>query len=59
MRYNLRFRFFDTEQQAIDFCDQQNSRGTYYKRRRYPAHYTPWMSRSDTDKAHFVAWFYD
>lgn len=57
-RYQLCFRFFETEQAAKNFCYSENKSGSYYKRKTYPAHFTPWESPSPTDKAHFIAWYH-
>lgn len=59
MRYELRFHIFDTEQDARSFCDKQNSSGTNYNRRRYPAHYTEYAGYWTSETPAYIAWFYD
>jgi hypothetical protein len=53
-RYNMTFKFFDTEEQAKIFCDNENL--VRYISKKHPAHYTPWSNESGTEKA-FVAWY--
>lgn len=54
-KYNLWYIFADTEEQAREICARENSTGTYYKRKHYPAHYTPWDSADGTEHK-FIIW---
>lgn len=49
------FYFVDTEEEAVMACEAENSRGTYYKRKHHPAHYTPWTS-ADGKERKFIVW---
>lgn len=51
------FEFFDTEAEAIAFCDRENRTGSYYKRTHYKAIYTPWTSLDGTEHK-YIAWTY-
>lgn len=53
-RYSMTFKFFDTEEQAKSFCDNENL--NRYIRKNHPAHYTPWTSQDGTEHK-FVAWY--
>ena len=54
-KYQYRFKFVDTEEEAKEFCEAQNRQATRYMRKNHPAHYTPWNSR---DEYKFVCWYY-
>lgn len=54
-RYNLWYIFADTEAEAREICDRENSTGTAYKRKHHPAHYTPWSS-ADGRESLFIVW---
>lgn len=56
-RIQMTFEFKDTEEQAIAFCESINRSLSSYRRKKYPAHYTPWQSSSPSDKARFVCWY--
>lgn len=56
-KLRLTFDFFDTEEQAADFCFNYNANSSYYMRKNKPAHYTPWSS-SDGKEQKFIAWYY-
>jgi len=53
-RYRKTFKFFDTEEQAIDFCANENK--NRYIRNNHPAHYTSWVSQNRTEHK-FIAWY--
>jgi hypothetical protein len=53
-RYRESFQFFDTEDQAKEFCDKENL--NRYIKEHHPASYTPWTSKDGKEKA-FVAWY--
>lgn len=53
-RYKTTFQFFDTENQAQEFCDKENQ--NYYIRKHHKASYTPWSS-TDGKEHKFVAWY--
>lgn len=53
-RYKKSFKFFDTEEDAIEFCATENK--NYYIRKNHPAHYTPWVSKDGTENK-FIAWY--
>lgn len=55
MKTRLTFQFFDTEQEAREFCDNENRA---HPRRKNRAHYTPWSSTDPRDTAQFIAWYY-
>ncbi len=54
-RYNLWYIFAQTEQEAREICEHENSTGTAYKRRNHPAHYTPWSSADGRENL-FIVW---
>ena len=54
-RYNLWYIFADTEAEARTICEHENSIGTAYKRRNYPASYTPWSSADGRENL-FIVW---
>lgn len=56
-KYQFTFTFFDDEQSAKAFCENENRTGTAWKRLKYKAHYTPWTSKEKTENA-FVAFYY-
>lgn len=56
-RYRQTFQFAETEAEAKAFCDAENRAGSAYKRKKYPASYTPWTS-SDGKEQKFVCWYY-
>lgn len=56
MRYHRTYHIVKTEAEAIDFCHKENSSGSYYKRKNYPATYTPWSS-IDGKETGFVCWY--
>lgn len=55
-KYQLDFEFFDTEQEAKEFCDKTNKAASRYVRTKSPAHYTPWESQDHTEHK-FIAWY--
>lgn len=54
-RYKPWCIFTDTEQQAREICERENSTGTAYKRKHHTAHYTPWASADGTEHK-FIVW---
>ena len=54
-RYQLTFKFFDTESEAKAFCDKENT--IPYIRKNHPATYTNWSSTDGTEHK-FVAWYH-
>lgn len=54
-KYRAWFIFADTETDARAICERENATGTAYKRRRHPAHYTPWSS-ADGHENKFIVW---
>lgn len=54
-RYNLWYIFADTESEAREICESENSTGTYYKRKNHKANYTPWDSADGTEHK-FIVW---
>jgi len=56
-KYELRFCFVDTEEEAIQEVFKENSTGTRYKRKNRPAHYTPWSSLDGRENK-FIVWYY-
>ncbi len=50
------FKFFETEQQAKEFCDEQNAKTTTYMRKHHPATFTEWYSRNGVQDG-FVCWY--
>lgn len=54
-RYFLGYKLIENEQDAKNFCDTENKTGNYYKRKTYPAHYTPYEC-SDGWKG-FICWY--
>jgi hypothetical protein len=57
MTYYKTFEFFDTAEQAENFCIAWNKEQTPYIRKRRPAHFTPWASQ-DGKENKFIAWYY-
>lgn len=53
-RYKRTFQFFDTEQEAKEFCDKVNT--NRYVRIHCPAGYYPWTS-NDGIEHKFIAWY--
>lgn len=53
-RYRKTFEFFETEDQAKMFCNNENV--NKYIKKHHPAHYTSWSS-SDGKENKFVAWY--
>lgn len=53
-RYRSTFQFFDTEEQAERFCNNENLNS--YIRKNHTAHYTRWSSQ-DGKENKFVAWY--
>lgn len=56
-RWRLTFKFFDTEKEAYDFCNRLWDESSYYVRKHYAAHYTPWESL-DGKEHKFIVWYY-
>lgn len=54
-RYRLTYEFFDTEEQAKNFCDNENK--NRYIREHHRAGYTPWSNQDRTEHK-FIAWHY-
>lgn len=52
--YKKTYKFFDTEIQAKEFCDNVNI--NLYIKKHHPAHYTMWSSQ-DGKENKFVAWY--
>ena len=49
------YAIVNTEAEAIAFCNRENSKGSYYKRKNHKAHYTTWNSN---DGYHgFIVWY--
>ena len=57
-RYQLRFTFAASEEEARTICARYNRLASPYCRKRYPAHFTPWTSTSPTDPARFIVWYH-
>ena len=55
-KYITTFEFFDTEEQAKEFCETKNMNSSYYVRKNHPAHYTPWSSQDGTENK-FIVWY--
>ena len=55
--YQMYYKFCLTEKRAKEFCDCENQDGSYYKRKKYPAFYTKWESKSD-NTAHYVCFYW-
>ena len=56
-RYQLTFKFVDTEQEAKELCDRiQKCQNAYAKKHHKPT-YTPWESE-DYKEHKFVVWYY-
>lgn len=53
-RYTMTYKFFNTEERAKIFCDNENLNN--YIRKNHKAHYTPWSSQDGTENA-YVAWY--
>jgi len=53
-RYRKTFKFFDTEEQAKIFCNNENLNS--YIRKNHEAHYTPWSSQDGTENK-YIAWY--
>lgn len=53
-RYKLTFKFFDTEKEAMLFCQYENLNS--YIKKHHPAHYTTWSSQDGTENK-FIAWY--
>jgi hypothetical protein len=56
-KYRLTFNIFKDEQQAIAFCNKENTTGNAYKRKNKKANYTPWSSCDKTETG-FIVWYY-
>ena len=56
-KYYMTFKFVDTEKEAREFCVNTNMLATYYERKHYPAHYTPWDSM-DGNEHKFVCFYW-
>jgi len=54
IRYKQTCKFFDTEDQAKTFCDNENKNS--YIKKNHTATYTGWTSR-DGSESKFVAWY--
>lgn len=57
-KYDKTFTFVDTEAEAKRFCDVENTKGSYYKRKNKKSHYTPWHS-SNGKEHKFICWYYN
>jgi hypothetical protein len=55
-KYRLVFDIVNTEAEAIKRVITENTTGTRYKRRAYPATFTPWPSVNAGKK--FIVWYY-
>jgi viroplasmin and RNaseH domain-containing protein len=55
-KYNRTYKFFDTEEQAKNFCDKENTQNSYYLRKNHPASYTAWTSMNGEEHK-FIAWY--
>lgn len=54
-RWMLNYKIVDTEAEAKAMCDEENRKGSYYKRKNHPARYTTWDSN---DGYHgFIVWY--
>ena len=54
-KYQTWFYFADTESEAKAICYRENTTGSYYKRKTYPAHYTTWDSADGTEHK-WIVW---
>jgi len=55
-RYKRTFNFYDTEDQAREFCNSFNKEASYYIRKNHKASYAPWISQDGKENS-FVAWY--
>ena len=55
-RYRWTFKFFDTEEQAELFCNNENENANSYVRKNHKAHHTPWSSQDGTENK-YIAWY--
>jgi hypothetical protein len=55
-KYQLTFRFFDTEREAKAFCKIENENASSYVRRKHKAHHTPWSSQDGLEHK-YIAWY--
>ena len=53
-RYKKTFKFFDSEDQAKEFCNNENLNP--YIRNNHAAFYTKWTSQDGTENK-FIAWY--
>lgn len=53
-RYKMTFKFFDTEEQAEKFCNNENLNN--YIRKNHKAHYTPWSSQDGTENKYVACY---
>lgn len=53
-RYRRTFKFFNTEEQAKVFCDNENLNS--YVRKNHKAYYTHWNSLDGTENK-YLAWY--
>lgn len=56
-KYNLRYKFFNTQEEAQNFCSMHNASATAYMRKKHPANFTPWRSKDGSENL-FVCWYY-
>lgn len=55
-KYQLTFRFVDTEEEARVFCANVNAMCRRYMREKHPAHYTPGVSEGGKERK-FICWY--
>lgn len=56
-KYRYTFEFFDTAEQAQNYCDLINKNYSYYMRKNHAAHYTPWTSQDGKTKKYVVFYY--
>ena len=54
IRYKLTYKIVKTEEEAKNFCDNENK--NYYIRKNHQAHFTAWSS-SDGKEHGFIIWY--
>lgn len=57
-KLQLSYFFCESEEQAQRCCERINRNAGPYRRKKHPAHYTPWKSSSATDTAKYVVLYY-
>lgn len=54
-RYKRTFKLFEMEDQAKEFCENQN-KNSYYIRKHHRATYTNWVSQDETEHK-YISWY--